>query len=94
MRTLAAGRVILIRRRRIRGRGCAGGTARHRRHTGADRDAGGNTAPVGAVIATATDRDVAVHIDVPADVAVVRMALEGIPIPLVIRVQRVEYPAA
>src|SRR5689334_16582641 len=54
----------------MRGRGCGGGTARHRRHTGA---AGGNTAPVGAVIATAAAvRDVAVHINVTAYVAVRR----------------------
>src|SRR5580704_6520289 len=77
VRTLVAGRVILIRRRRIRGRGCGGGTARHRRHTGADRDAGGNTAPVGAVIATAAERDVAVDINVTAYVAVRRDVTVG-----------------
>ena len=45
-------------------KGCGGSTARDRRHTSTDRDAGGDTAPVGPVIATAADRDVAVHIDV------------------------------
>ena len=61
----------MIGRWRIIGGGCGRSIGRHRRHTSADRDAGGDTAPVGAgIIVTAADRDVAVHINVAAYVPV------------------------
>src|SRR6202035_1031057 len=48
------------------------------RDTSAERDAGGDTAPVGAgIIVTAADRDVAVHINVTAYVAVRRDVTVG-----------------
>src|SRR6516225_516983 len=75
---ISSRRVILIgRRRRIRGRGCRSSTARHRRHTGADCDTGGNTTPVGPIIAATADVNITVYINVTTHVAVRREVTVG-----------------
>jgi HTH-like domain len=71
--TVSRGVIRIGRRWRIVGGGSSGSAGCHRRHTRADRHAGGDTAPVGPVVApviATADRDVPVHRHVSIDVHV------------------------